>query len=203
MRSRTMDSSVDCESSGADADEVRWTRPPSVISTLDSVLWHLDDLLSREGSAGTTLNLEPCPSDNQLADVQLSVAAAPLVPSKSSSLCGAEELRRVMDLSFASVYEMQSGTEVDVDVDSGVETKSDVSDGEMLADYENIVHVQPEAASPSKHSTAHDRSRPDRKDKNKFYEITLGHLCHQFHLVEDRRISIFSIHKNANHSSVC
>ena len=280
-----------------DVDSLQWTRPPSVVSTLDSVLLYLDDLLARERGArghppeSASSVRSPCadgpcdkqkivrpvlgsitppppliPADGRRRSISPPAALAPPRPVVAGD--ADDQLQRVMDLSFASVYEVKYPdqgeciTDVfdvsdilteepcdadnggDAGVDSGVETKSDatsISENETLHDYQNLSVVYRPGAAHRCHSVqssnkgvgsllvsrASSVSRPrssasrlaprnscatnqrpskwsktEKKDKNKFYEICLGYMCHQLD-GGDRRISIFSLQKHHDELSTC
>lgn len=164
--------------------------------SLDSVIGYLDQLLGRSPSLSTAVKTNvPGPAD--------------------------EEPQRVMDLSFASVYEVpsscsSSASDVTTElVDSGVESnKSDADDSIQFHDYQNLVrHKAPGAvtagSSRRRHrakvaaaaATAATAPPPPHapsasKADDKFYEICLGHLCHRMDAGPNGWISIFSLQKH-------
>ena len=167
--------------------------------SLDSVIGYLDQLLGRRP-------LSSCPAINK------------------TSGAGADEPHRVMDLSFASVYEVPSSCSSSVSsdvttelVDSGVESnKSDADDSIHFHDYQNLARPSKQqfpgaagsvAGSRRRHRAASTKvptvpsppplssSATSVKD-DKFYEICLGHFCHRMDAGPDGWISIFSLQKH-------
>lgn len=177
--------------------------------SLDSVIGHLDQLLGRTPVI-------------ERSSPPLDAMTSPL------DLLGHDDVQQrvMLDLSFASVYEvpdsLSSASSIRSDVttelvDSGVESnKSDADDHpdppNLRHDYQNVTvpAPQPRLHSRRRHyrSSAAAATAPvtlpinkpselsNKTKEDKFYEICLGHLCHRMDAGPDGWISIFSLQKH-------
>ena len=201
-------------------------RDDSSISMLDSVIGHLDMLLARNRSdCGSSIDENSCQPEEKVEEEEDCFNSDVMRPV----LDVAQEIQRVMDLSFASVYELPTGRTslaasaelchvMGSDVDSGVESKSDVTsvsdtEAEPLTDYQNLPPTWNNNNSNNNNNNNNviikenvnnvvNSGLSKRCHRNrtveKFYEICLGHFCLQLDCGSDRKISIFSLQKHAD-----
>ena len=194
----------------------------SSISLMDSVIRHLDLLLARSHSDSDSDSVACCASE--CASDYISPDSEVVCEKKEESVvAAADDIQRVMDLSFASVYELPplpaASAElchVTSDVDSGVESKSDVTsvsenetDVILQHDYQNLKPIIRRSDNNNDNNSLSGRVRRSRRKESttsvskqngekKFYEISLGHFCLQLDCGSDRKISIYSLQKHAD-----
>ena len=184
-----------------ECDSTLWaSRPASLISNLDGVLLYLDNLLAAGGVA------------------RYSNPAPPTLPTPPPPPPPPPEpgVQRVMNLSFASVYELNGGGGVVLSVsgdaadDSGVDADA-ASESDHVPDYVNIAPTTPPTPPPilrrrrSSSSAAASRRcrRPNSVQassdvgggRRKYYEICLGYKCVDLQ-VPGQILSIFSLQKH-------
>lgn len=195
----------------------------SSISLMDSVIRHLDLLLARSHEESdwdsVAYSASGCATDSVSSGAEVGCGKE----DKSAAVGATEEIQHVMDLSFASVYELpplpSASAElchVTSDVDSGVESKSDVTsvsenegDVALQHDYQNLKPIQRRNNNNNDNNSLAGRSRRSRRKESvvsdtkqiseqKFYEICLGHFCLQLDCGSDRKISIYSLQKHSD-----